>query len=184
MFSCQFYEKWLPVRERNIKLLLESVICIAIAETVTLILQEKQLCTAESTTYIVATEIPTCINTIKIVTQIFDAETVTCINAAKTSNSIIATETVTCMIITERSTNITITESTICKVAIEPQNLQIALDVVTCIIAIESVSYMVPTETSTCRINYIQKLSLAEMVSVRDSFSYNKEIEQMSKHQV
>ena len=59
-----------------------------------------------------------------------------------------------------------------------------ALNVVTCIIAVESVSYIVPTETSTCRIDYIQKLSLVEMVPVRDSFSYNKEIEPMSKHQV
>ena len=32
--------------------------------------------------------------------------------------------------------------------------------------------------------DYMQKLSLPEMVPVRDSFSYNKEIEQMSKHQV
>ena len=39
-------------------------------------------------------------------------------------------------------------------------------------------------ETSTCRIDYIQKLSLAEMAPVRDSSSYNKEIEPMSKHQV
>ena len=79
MFSCQFYEKWVTVRERNIKLLLESVTYVAITETITCILQEKQLCTAESTSCIVATETPTCINTIKIVTPTFDAETVTCI---------------------------------------------------------------------------------------------------------
>ena len=42
---------------------------------------------------------------------------------------------------------------------------------------------MVPTENATYRIDYIQKLSLAEVVPVRDSFSDNKEIEQMSKHQ-
>ena len=80
----------------------------------------------------------------------------------------------------------------------------IATDVVTCIIAIKSisfivptetatcrigyiikrVSFIVPTETTTCRIDYIQKLSRSEMVPVRDSFSYNKEIEPVSKYQV
>ena len=39
MFSCQFCEKWVSVRERNTKLLLESVTYIAIIETVTCILQ-------------------------------------------------------------------------------------------------------------------------------------------------
>ena len=60
----------------------------------------------------------------------------------------------------------------------------IATDVIICIIAIESVSYIVPTETAICRIDYIRKLLLAEMVPVKYSFSYNKEIEPMSKHQV
>ena len=32
--------------------------------------------------------------------------------------------------------------------------------------------------------NWLQKLSLAEMVTVRDRFSYNKEIEWISKDQV
>ena len=86
MFSFQFYEKWVSVRERNIKLLLESVTYIAITETVTCILQQKQLCTAESTTCIIATVTPICINTIKIVTNIFDDETATYISAAETSN--------------------------------------------------------------------------------------------------
>ena len=57
-------------------------------------------------------------------------------------------------------------------------------DVGTCIIAIKSLSYIVPTESATCRSDYIQKLPLAEMVAFRDSFSCNKEIEPMSKHQV
>ena len=35
MFVGQFYEKWMLVIERNIKLLLETVTYIAIAETVT-----------------------------------------------------------------------------------------------------------------------------------------------------
>ena len=34
MFSGQFYEKWMPVRERNIKLLLETLAYIATTETV------------------------------------------------------------------------------------------------------------------------------------------------------
>ena len=88
MFSCQFYEKLVSVRERNIKLLFESVtyIYIATTETVTCILQQRQLCTAESTIYIIAAETPTCINTIKIVTHIFGAETDTSIKTAETSN--------------------------------------------------------------------------------------------------
>ena len=75
------------------------------------------------TTYIIAAETSTCINTIQNVTHIFNAETVTYINAAETSNCMNATGTVTCMIATEIFTNITITESTICIVEIEPQNL-------------------------------------------------------------
>ena len=38
MFSDQFYEKRLSVRERNMKLLLETVTYIAIKETVTCII--------------------------------------------------------------------------------------------------------------------------------------------------
>ena len=37
MLSCQFYEKWVSVRERNIKFLLEAVTYIATTETVTCI---------------------------------------------------------------------------------------------------------------------------------------------------
>ena len=80
------------------------------------------------------------------------------------------------MIATERSTNLTVTESTTCIVAIQPQNLHK--------LAIESGSYLVPTELATCRIDYIQKHSLAEMVTFRDSFSCIKEIQPISKHQV
>ena len=126
-FKCfpvnQFFEKWVSFRERSIKLLLESVTCIAVTETLTCILQQKQLCPAESTTWIIAIETPSCLNTKKIVTHIFDAKTVTCINAAETSYWVIATETATCMIGTETSTNITVTESTTCIVARQPQNL-------------------------------------------------------------
>ena len=38
MFSGQFYETWVSVRERNTKLLLETVTYIAATETVTLII--------------------------------------------------------------------------------------------------------------------------------------------------
>ena len=38
MFFGQFYEKWVSFRERNIKLLLETVTYIAITETVTCII--------------------------------------------------------------------------------------------------------------------------------------------------
>ena len=38
MFSGQFYEKWVSVRERNIKLLLETVTYIVTTETVTCII--------------------------------------------------------------------------------------------------------------------------------------------------
>ena len=55
-------------------------------ETVTCILQSKQLYTAESTTYIIATETPTWINTIKIVTHIFINENVNFVSAAEMSN--------------------------------------------------------------------------------------------------
>ena len=77
MFFCLFYEKFVSVRERNMKLLLESVNYIAITETVTFILQQKQLRIAESTACIIATETPTYINTMKIVTHKIVAENVT-----------------------------------------------------------------------------------------------------------
>ena len=57
----------------------------------------------------------------------------------------------------------------------------IATDVVTCMIAIESVSCIVSTEAATCRFDH--RDFLTEMVPARDSFSNNKEIERMSKHQ-
>ena len=38
MFFVQFYKKWVSVRETNIKLLLETVTCTAIAETATCII--------------------------------------------------------------------------------------------------------------------------------------------------
>ena len=60
----------MPVRERTIKLLLESVTYTAITETVTCILQYKHLRIAESTTCIIAAVTPiwrTCNDTQAIV---------------------------------------------------------------------------------------------------------------------
>ena len=124
MLSGQFYGKWESVREKNIKLLLETV------------------------TYIARTETVTCITTIEIVIMciihcrkyylhdcdrdprlhsfninchhIFAAETFTYINAAEPSNCIIATETVTCIIAKKRCTNINVAESTTNIIIIEP----------------------------------------------------------------
>ena len=143
----QFYEKWVSVREKNIKLLLET------------------------DTYITATETPICIITIKIVTHIFTVETFTCISAAETSNCITGIETVTCIIATERSTSISVAESTTKMIAIEPQNLH------SCkrcchphIIVIESVNCIVPTKTATCGIDYrnfpLQKWCQSEILLV------------------
>ena len=174
----------MSVGERNIKLLFESVIYIAINETVTCILQRKQLCTAESTTCIAAKEAPTYKNTMKIVIYIVNPENATYISAAESYNSMIATETVTYMTVIERSSNITVIETTTCIVAIEPQNLDNRSRRFHLHNSIKSVSFIVPTETTTCRIDYIQKLSLEEIVPARDSFSYNREIEPMSKYQV
>ena len=58
----------------------------------------------------IATETPTCIILIKIVTHIFAAEIFTGISVAETSNCIIATETVTFITATKRSTNISVVQ--------------------------------------------------------------------------
>ena len=88
MFSGQFYEKWVSVRERNLKLLLETVTYKATTETVTCIIAieivmcimhcEKYYlhdCRRDSLVHI----------SIKMVTHIFAAETFAIINAAETS---------------------------------------------------------------------------------------------------
>ena len=83
MFFCQFHEKWISVRERNIKLLLESITYIAITETVACI-YNRNSCALQKITLAIATEIPTCINRIKkIVTHLFNDETVTCIKCCR-----------------------------------------------------------------------------------------------------
>ena len=71
----------------------------------------------------VATENPTGIISIKIVTHIFAAEMFTCISVAETSNYIIATGTVIFITATKISTNISVAECTTSIIATEPQNL-------------------------------------------------------------
>ena len=172
MFSGQFYEKWVSVRKRTIKLRLETDTYIAITETVTCIITITIFCTAENTTCVIAT--PTCIISKKIVTHIF---------AAEISNCVIATETVTCIIATKRSTNIFVTKSTTNIIAIRLQNLHncnrrwhLRNCYWKCQLHSSNRNYHLQ--------NWLQKLSLAEMVPVRDPFGYNKEIYWTSKDQV
>ena len=165
MFSSQFYEKWLLVRERNIKLLLETVTYIA-----TTVHNGNS-----SNSHVHNAETPMCIISIKIVTNIFAAEIFTCINAAESSNCIITTETVPCVIATKRSTNIIVAESTTNIIAIEPQNLHNynrRWHLHNCYRMCQ-----LHSSNRNCHLqNWLQKLSLAEMVPVRDPFSYNKKI--------
>ena len=79
----QFHEKWVSVREKNIKLLLETVNYIAIIETVTCIITiVTVMCIMHLHNCNRDSHLP--IITIKIVTHIFAVETVTCISAAET----------------------------------------------------------------------------------------------------
>ena len=99
MFSGQFYEKRLSVREWNMKLLLQTVAYIAIKVRVT---------------YIVIIERVVCIMFCKIPQNCHPH--ICCRNchlhvcAARISNFMIATETVTWIIVTERSNSIPVTE--------------------------------------------------------------------------
>ena len=105
------------VRERNMKLLLETVTYIAIKESVTCITTiETVMCImhCKNTTCIITREAPICIITVIITTHIFAAETVTCLCVVEIFN-IVATDTVTCIIVTEKSANIHVTESTTSK---------------------------------------------------------------------
>ena len=99
---------------------------------------------------------------------------------AQISDCIIATETVICMIVTERSS--TVTESTTCTIVIEPQNLHNYNRC--CHLHNCYRKCRLHSSNRNCHLqNWLQKPSLSEMVPVRDSFSYNKEIEWISKHQ-
>ena len=111
----------------------------------------------------ITTETPTCIISIKIITHIFAAETFICI----TSNYIIATETFTFITVTKRSTNICVAESTTNITAIEPQNLHNSnrhWHLHNCYGKCQ-----LHSSNRNCHLqNWLQKLSLAEMVTVRD----------------
>ena len=104
------------------------------------------------------------------------AETVTCICAAETSNYITATETAPYIIVTARSTNIPVTESNTwknlpkCNRRCHLHNCHRYID-------------QLHSYSRNCNLQkWLQKLSLAEMVPVWDSFIYNKEIKQIGKH--
>ena len=121
MFSGQFYEKWVSVRESSMKLLLETVTCIITIETVMCIMQCRKYhlhnCNKDSH---LCNYCRNCHPLIRLFTY-YAAETSNYIISTKTVTCIIATETLTCIIATERSTNITVTESTTCIIAIECQ---------------------------------------------------------------
>ena len=98
MFSGQFYEKWMSVREKNIKSLLEAVKFMARIETATCIITiEIVMCIMHCRKYHLhdCNRNSTGIISIKIVTHIYAAEIFTRISVAETSNCIIAIETVT-----------------------------------------------------------------------------------------
>ena len=178
----------MDVRERNIKLLLEAVTYMATTEIATCII------TIEIVMYIMHCRkyhLHDCMiatdshlqNFNKIVTHIFAAETFTCRSVAEMSNCIIATETVTFITATKRSTNISVAENTTNIIAIEPQNLHNCNEhwhLHNCYRRV-----WVHSSNRNCHLhNWLQKLSLTEMLTVRYCFSYNKETEWMSKDQV
>ena len=91
----------------------------------------------------------------------YAAEIVTSVSAAESSNCIISAETFTYIMTTEISTNITLRESTTCrKYQFHSSNRNYHLQ------------------------NWLQKLSLATMVPVKNLYSYRNNIETMSKHRV
>ena len=153
------------LRERNIKLLLETFTYVAITETVTCAIKIEtvmwimhcrkcHLHNYNRDSYLRSYN--------GIFTHIFASETVTCISAAETFNCIITTETVTCIII------------------IEAQNLHNCSR--RCHLHNCYRKCQLPSSNRTCHLqNWLQKLSLEELITVRDSCCYNKEIKGMSK---
>ena len=128
MLSGQFYEKWVSVRERNVKLLLETVTYIATTETVTRKTTiEIVMCIMHCRIYYLHdcnknSHLYSSVQNCQKLSE-FAAETFTCINPAETFNCIIATETVICIIPIKRFTNINVAENTTNIIAIEPQKL-------------------------------------------------------------
>ena len=177
MFSCEFYKKWVSVRERNMKLLLETV-TDNYKRTSHLHNYNKNSHVHHALQKISPAwlqQTPTCIISKKNCPHMFDAETFTCINAAETSNRITTAETITCVIATKRSTNIIAAESTNDIIAIGAQNLHNCnrrWHLHNC-----DRKCQLHTSNWNCHLqNWLQKHSLAEMVPVRDPFSYNKKI--------
>ena len=131
MFSDQFYEDRLSASEQNMKLLLETVMCIMHCRK-----YDLHNCNRDFLLH----------NYNKNCYPHICSETVTCICAPETSTCIIATETSTCIIVADH-------QHTSNK-KYHLKTCKNARDIVTCIIGIESVSDIVPTETVTCRIDY------------------------------
>ena len=149
MFSDQFYEEKLSVRERNMKLLLETVIYIAIKERVT------------------------CIIAMETVMRIMHCRKYHLHNCKRGSHLHNYNENchphICCRNCYLHNCNRKIHQDTSDR-KYHLKTCKNATDVVTCIIAIESVSCIVPTETATCRIDYrnfhLQKCCQSEILLV------------------
>ena len=125
MFSCQFYEKSVSFREKNMKLLYTWPCHLHSYNR-----NSNLHFTTETVKHCRKYHLHNCNRDFRLHKynknchpHIQCRNCHYCISAPETYNCIIATETVTCMIATERPPNVTVTESTICIVAIEPQNL-------------------------------------------------------------
>ena len=128
----------------------------------------------------IATDTPTYIISKKIFTRIFAWEIFSCISVAETSNCIIATAIFITAI--RRSTNISTAESTSNIIAIEPQN-QHNCNRYWHLHKFYGKCQLHSSNISCHLQNWLQKLLIADIVTFRDRFSYNKEIEWMTKDQ-
>ena len=177
MFSGQFYEKRLSIREKNIKLLLETVAYIAIKERLTCII------TLDTVTYIMHCRKYDLLN-YKRDSHLHNYNKnyhphICCSNChlhmcyrnVYLYNCNRNSHLLNCYRKTHQHTSNRKYHIKTCKNA---------PDVVTCIIAIESVGCLVNSRNYQLQ-SWLQKLSLAEMVSVWDYLIYNKEIKRMSK---
>ena len=186
MFSGQFCEKWMSVREKDMKLLLEAVTYVATTETATCIITiEIVMCIMLCRKYhLRGCNIDSYLHNFnKNCHPDICCRNFLCINLAKTFNCIIAPETVTFIIATKRSTNISVKENATNIIAKQPQNQNNChrrWHLHNCYRKCQ-----LHSSSRNCHLqNWLQKLSIAEMVTVRDCCSYNKEIESMSKNQV
>ena len=81
-------------------------------------------------------------------------------------------------------THIFTAETATCIGAAKTSNCIGATEAVTCMIGTDIKCQLLSSNRNCHLQNWLQKHSLAEMVPVRDSFSYNLEIEHFGKHQV